>query len=124
MNVVLLGKGWKRMMQTKPTTKTSGANAQRIPQATAVAATTAAASGGHYPKRCLIESCCGENSRLGNVDCFVEAAGCVVHRITLSNDVLTDAGRRFTLSLVDKCIREFGGCNVLLWGSIPCTGGS
>ena len=61
---------------------------------------------------------------MGNVDCYAEAAGCTVHRITLSNNVLTDAGRNFTLSLVDKCIREFGGCNVLLWGSIPCTGGS
>ena len=124
INVMLPGKGWKKIMQTKPNTKTSGANAQRIPQTTAAAAITAAACVGLFPKRCLIEFCCGENSRLGNVDCFVEAAGCTVHRITVSNDVLTDAGRNFTLSLVDKCIKEFDGCNVLLWGSIPCTGGS
>ena len=73
INVVLPGKGWKRMMQTKPITKTSGANAQRIPQAIAVAATTAAANVGLFPKRCLIEFCCGENSRLGNVDCYVRS---------------------------------------------------
>ena len=76
INVVLPGKGWKRMMQTKPITKTSGANAQRIPQTTAAAAITAAACVGLFPKRCLIGFCCGEDSRLGNVDCFVEAAGC------------------------------------------------
>ena len=64
-----------------------------------------------------MEFCCGRNSRLGRPYPWNE--GCEVIRLTLDDDVTTPAGRKKAVASVST--RELP---VLLWVSIPCTGGS
>jgi hypothetical protein len=67
-----------------------------------------------YPKRTLVEFCCGPESLLGSY--AEEFPGCKVIRLTIEDDVPTDEGINKALIAVDnKC---------MLWASMPCTGGS
>jgi hypothetical protein len=68
-------------------------------------------------KRCLIEYCCGEDSLLGGPGAFRD--GCMMHRLTIKHDMTTRAGYDHAVNLVRQA-----GCPILLWVSIPCTGGS
>ena len=45
---------------------------------------------------------------------------CTVVRLTEEQDMTTKSGYEYAM---DK-IREYEGCHISLWGSIPCTGGS
>ena len=47
-----------------------------------------------------------------------EEYGCTVTRLTLNDDLTTEAG----FARGEKAVRDNPGS--LLWGSIPCTGGS
>jgi len=70
-----------------------------------------------YYNRRLIEFCCGRNSRLGRP--FPWNDGCDVVRLTMDDDVTTERG----LARAIAAVRD-SSLPVLLWASIPCTGGS
>ena len=67
------------------------------------------------PKRRIVEFCCGRDSRIGRR----APAGCEVIRLTIEDDLTTDAG-------LEKALRAVGDLRVptLLFGSLPCKGGS
>ena len=66
-------------------------------------------------KRTIVEFCCGENSRLGQPR--LGLPGCKVIRLTAKDDLRTAAGREAAIRAVSD------NPDVLLWVSIPCTGG-
>jgi len=67
-------------------------------------------------KRTLIEFCCGPDSVLGKPSSA--AQGCEVIRLTEKEDVTTGRGLRIA---AEACAFK---PNVMLWASMPCTGGS
>ena len=71
--------------------------------------------------RVMIEFCCGEDSLMGSA--AIAGPECHVIRVTRRNDVTTKQGSAF----VDKALalaQQKVGQNVLVWASIPCTGGT
>ena len=68
-----------------------------------------------YNRR-LVEFCCGRNSRLGRP--FPWNSGCETIRLTMDEDVTTERGLNFAINAVSDT-----SLPVLLWISIPCTGG-
>jgi hypothetical protein len=68
----------------------------------------------YYP-RTIIEFCCGPDSLIGRTT--PHSLGCHVVRLTQEEDVTSNRGLVTAMEAVD-------GPNVLLWGSLPCTGGS
>ena len=84
--------------------------------ASATAAPSAAASSNKlYPKRRLVELCCGPSSLLGQPGPNTE--GCEVIRITELEDILTEEGQRLAFEAVDFP-------HVMVWISLECKGGS
>ena len=78
--------------------------------------------GPQYPprdtNRTIIEFCCGNNSLLGQPVMYSKR--CHVVRLTEDTaDMTTKRGLRYALEAV-----WVAGSEVLLWGSIPCTGGT
>ena len=71
------------------------------------------------PTRRVVEFCCGRNSRMGRPHPWKK--GCEVIRLTLDDDVTTDKGLERAMNSVDNKDPSF---YIMLWGSIPCTGGS
>ena len=67
--------------------------------------------------RYLFEFCCGENSKLG-----IHAGDCIVVRLTAAHDMTSETGLAYALAKVDEAIQADG--DILLWSSMPCTGGS
>ena len=55
-----------------------------------------------------------------DVERFVEAKNCTVHRIRIKHDVTTKSGQEHVMSLIE----QNKGKNLLLFASMPCTGGS
>ena len=85
------------------------------------AASVRSASPSHHqvgPQRLIIELCTSENSRIGQRTVY--SKGCKVVRITVDDDLTTDIGLNKAL----EAARAFVGPNILVWISIPCTGGS
>ncbi len=68
--------------------------------------------------RLFVEFCCGPNSLLGQAT--PASVGCEVVRCTVDHDMTTQRGYRHAL----EAIRRYHPRQVLLWSSIPCTGGS
>ena len=71
--------------------------------------------------RVMIEFCCGDDSLMGSA--AASGPECHVIRVTRRNDVTTKPGSAF----VDKALalaQNTVGKNVLVWASIPCTGGT
>ena len=66
-------------------------------------------------RRRIVEFCCGSNSRLG----CLAPSDCEVVRLTIEDDLTTEAGLAKCLAAVTE-----PGVKVLLFGSLPCTGGS
>ena len=69
--------------------------------------------------RVIIEYCCYENSLMGQK--IRESRGCKVIRVTEDHDQTTDAGCNWLLRKIAKIPKHLP---ILLWGSIPCTGGT
>jgi len=69
-------------------------------------------------KRLIIELCTSATSRMGMPTKYSE--DCEVVRITVDDDLTTAVGLEKALSAV----RNLKGSDILLWISIPCTGGS
>ena len=69
--------------------------------------------------RVIIEFCCGENSKIGNE---APLYGCRSERLTIREDMRSQKGLEHALNIV----RDAHSRNemILLWGAIPCTGGS
>ena len=91
-----------------PTTPTS---ATTLP----IAAATPAHARAPAPTRRLVEFCCGHASRIGQR----APAGCEVTRLTIDDDLTTQAG-------LEKAVEAVSHADVptLLFGALPCTGGS
>ena len=68
-------------------------------------------------KRVIIEICCGEDSRLGQPTNY--SGGCLIIRVTISDDISTDKGVR----KVRQALIDHNSLPILVWVSIPCTGG-
>ena len=68
-----------------------------------------------YPKRTLIEFCCGPESRLGQTEHIQQAKGCTVIRVTLLHDVTTSGGLKFVMDIINNC----DGPTTYLWASMP-----
>ena len=75
-------------------------------------------SPGKSPTRLLIEFCCGPDSHLGQSS--PNSTNCTVMRCTIDDDVTTMAGRERILTR----IKSWPNTDILLWASMPCTGGS
>ena len=69
----------------------------------------------HTYTRRIVEFCCGKHSRIG----ARAPADCEVIRLTITDDLTTQAGLQKALSAVTA-----PGVPTLLFGAIPCTGGS
>ena len=67
-----------------------------------------------YTRR-IVEFCCGAQSRIGTL----APPDCDVVRLTIDDDMTTEAGVAKAIAAVSQA-----GIQVLLFGSIPCTGGS
>ena len=74
-------------------------------------------AGAKRRKRIIFEWCCGEESKLGIHTEWSE--GCEVIRITIGNDVTTKEGLAWVIAQVKNHEHD----EILLWGSILCTGG-
>jgi hypothetical protein len=74
--------------------------------------------------RAIIEFCCGEDSKMGQMT--RHSKGCEVVRLTKRHDLTTESGVEFALTEIKRLEKSLGTdkCNILLWVSIPCTGGS
>ena len=76
--------------------------------------------------RMLIELCTNEDSKLG--ESTQSSEGCLVVRVTIKHDLTTERGVQFVLQVISAWCshRRLIGAKVclLLWISIPCTGGS
>ena len=75
-------------------------------------------AGAKKRRRIIFEWCCGEESKIGIHTEWSD--GCEVIRITVSTDVTTKEG----LASVIAQIKIHEHDEILLWGSIPCTGGA
>ena len=64
-------------------------------------------------ERVIAEYCTGKNSRIGRQ----APADCTVIRLTEEDDLTTTKG-------LEKALEAVSQKNVLLWVSLPCTGGS
>ena len=94
-------------------------NSAEIPVDKAAAAVVTETTGRKHT-RCLVEICAHHDSVLG-----VHAPGdCEVIRITEEDDILTDGGYYKALTIINEACRRYGGSNVLVWVSTPCTGGT
>ena len=69
-------------------------------------------------RRIIFEWCCGEESKIGIHTEWSD--GCDVIRITFGNDVTTKEGLAWVIAQVKNQEHD----EILLWGSIPCTGGT
>ena len=69
-------------------------------------------------KRLIVELCTSDSSRIGART--LHSKDCEVVRVTIKDDLTTERGVRKALD----AIREFPGYDILVWVSIPCTGGS
>ena len=76
--------------------------------------------------RLLIELCTNEGSKLG--ESTQASKGCLVVRVTIKHDLTTERGVQFVMRVISAWCshRRLIGAKVclLLWISIPCTGGS
>ena len=69
--------------------------------------------------RVIIEFCCYENSLMGKRT--PASKSCYILRVTEQHDQTTEEGLRWLLDEIHKIPKDLP---ILLWGSIPCTGGS
>ena len=68
--------------------------------------------------RMLIEYCCSPSSKLGQIT--TSSRGCEVVRLTEEHDMTTDEGLNYAL----QAVRRAPPGALMLWASLPCTGGS
>ena len=71
-----------------------------------------------FQKRLLVEYCCSHDSLLGDKTEIAE--GCTVLRLTEREDMTSESGMRYAL----RSMKRFRPARVMVWSSIPCTGGS
>ena len=97
--------------------------AGKSPQSKGEPSAVVASSG---PQRILIEVCCGPNSKLGDTSRrHAKGPGCIVIRITEQDDITSPKTRKRVIDQVNDVLRKHGpSVKILVWASIPCTGGS
>ena len=72
--------------------------------------------------RLLIEFCCSADSKLGQMRS--ESKGCKVLRVTINEDATTSKCMRWLNKEINTFKQQHPKAKVLLYGSLPCTGGS
>ena len=72
--------------------------------------------------RLLIEFCCSADSKLGQMRS--ESKGCKVIRVTINEDATTSKCMKWLDKEINTFKRQHPQAKVLLYGSLPCTGGS
>ena len=71
-------------------------------------------------KRVIIEVCCGSQSKMGMY--WKDASeGCLVIRVTMEHDFTTTHGLQYVLDAIEYFNKL--SIPILLWFSLPCTGG-
>ena len=100
----------------QPSDPVSGPGGKPRPLQSVSSASAPSESRPVYNRR-IVEYCCGRNSLLGRPR--LSADGCEVVRITADDDVTTPKGKRKVIDAIRNT-----SLPVLLWVSIPCTGGS
>ena len=70
--------------------------------------------------RDVFEYCCGEESLMGQPT--QHSKGCNVVRLTEARDMTTESGLQLACNKADESMAK--GHDILLWSSMPCTGGS
>ena len=69
----------------------------------------------------IIEFCCGPQSKIGNR----APKDCKVIRLTAEDDMTSEKGIEKCMRAIEEAPKDEGGnSKVLLWASMPCTGGS
>ena len=68
----------------------------------------------------VVEFCCGEESKICAACERIENVE--ILRLTIKEDMSTQEGLNYALLTIRRAIKR--GLTVLLWGAIPCTGGS
>ena len=72
--------------------------------------------------RLFLEYCCGDESRFGQQT--KKSKGCYVLRLTQREDMTKLEGIALALSCVKAWCKSRDPRMIIIWGSIPCTGGS
>ena len=72
--------------------------------------------------RLLIEFCCSADSKLGQMRS--ESKGCKVLRVTINEDATTSKCMKWIDKEINTFKQQHPKAKVLLYGSLPCTGGS
>ena len=75
------------------------------------------------PQRLLIEVCCDPQSKLSNKT-RAASRGCEVLQFTRDNDLNKPANRRKMAREIKSFLRTHPVSAVLIWASLPCTGGT
>jgi hypothetical protein len=71
---------------------------------------------GEEPQRTIVEFCCEPDSLMGQP---TEAScGCLIVRLTEGDDMTSQSGMAKAMAALRSA-----GSSVMLWGSLPCTGG-
>ena len=76
----------------------------------------------HAFDRLLIEFCCSDNSKLGHRR--NDSKGCKVIRVTIKEDATTNKCIEWLNREINNFKKQHPQAKVLLYGSLPCTGGS
>ena len=74
-------------------------------------------------QRLLVELCCSESSKLGDMS-RKAALGCKVMRVTEKDNLNSTACQRRIKTGIKKFLRTHKPKDVMIWASLPCTGGS
>ena len=76
----------------------------------------------HTFDRLLVEFCCSDNSKLGQHR--NDSKGCKVIRVTIKEDATTNKCIEWLNREINTFKKQHPQAKVLLYGSLPCTGGS
>ena len=90
------------------------------PQALASSRSCGEPTAGLTPQRLMVEICCSPNSKLSDVT-RKSADGCRVIQFTEKHNLLDEDYRRYVAGIVNGFPKNK---EVLLWLSLPCTGGT
>ena len=98
-----------------PLRDTASASNKRCGDSRPTALPASQAQSGTQHRRRIVEFCCGEHSLIG----ARAPADCEVIRLTIADDLTTAAGLAKAIAAVSE-----PGVPTLLFGALPCTGGS
>ena len=108
------------LVKGRPSKPQSASTDKPQPQVVASSGSSGEPRAGLSPNRLIVEICCNPNSKLSDTSREV-AVGCKVVQFTERHNLLDEKYRDYVLEIVNSFP---GGKPVLLWLSLPCTGGT